>query len=63
MFAILILGTFGALNINRLFFPAVPEKLILVQSVYPGAAATEIEEGVVSKVEEAVKGISGVGEK
>lgn len=60
MFAILILGFFGATNIKKLFFPAVPEKIILIQSVYPGAAPEEIEEGVVSKVEEAVKGISGV---
>jgi len=60
MFAILILGVFGASNIKRLFFPEVPEKIILIQSIYPGASPEEVEEGVVSKVEEAVKGISGV---
>ena len=60
MFAILILGFFGAINIKKLFFPEVPEKIILVQSVYLGASPEEVEEGVVSKVEEAVKGISGV---
>jgi len=60
MIAILLFGTVGALTIKRSFFPEIPEKIILIQSVYPGAAPEEVEEGVVSKVEEAVKGISGV---
>jgi len=60
MVAILLFGTVGALNIKRTFFPEIPEKIILIQSVYPGASPEEVEEGVVSKVEEAVKGISGV---
>ena len=60
MVAILLFGTVGALNIKRSFFPEIPEKIILIQSIYPGASPEEVEEGVVSKVEEAVKGISGV---
>ena len=60
MFTILILGTFGALNTKRLFFPVIPEKIIMVQAVYPGASPQEVEEGIITKVEEAIKGISGV---
>jgi len=60
MFTILILGVFSAMNTKRLFFPAIPEKIITVQAVYPGASPEEVEEGIISKVEEAIKGISGV---
>lgn len=60
MVALLIFGTFGALNIKRSYFPELPEKIILIQSVYPGASPEEVEEGIVSKVEEAVKSVSGI---
>jgi len=54
MFSILILGTFGALNTKRLYFPVIPEKIIMVQAVYPGASPQEVEEGIITKVEASV---------
>ena len=60
MFAILILGTVAMLNINATFFPEVETRLVLVQLVYPGASPEEIEEGVINKIEENLKGVTGV---
>ena len=60
MFAILIVGTIGMFNIQKRFFPSIPEKFIVIQTVYLGASPEEVEEGVIAKVEEAVKGITGI---
>ncbi|MEM1123358.1 MAG: efflux RND transporter permease subunit, partial [Bacteroidota bacterium] len=60
MVAILIMGFFGVTNTKKLFFPEVKDKFITVQAVYLGASPEEVEEGVVSKVEEAIKGISNI---
>lgn len=60
MVAILIMGTFGMFNTKRLFFPEIREKIIIVQATYLGASPEEVEEGVISKVEEAIKGVSNI---
>lgn len=60
MAAILIMGYFGMTNTKKLFFPEVRDKFIIVQAAYLGASPEEVEEGVVSKVEEAIKGVSNV---
>ncbi len=60
MVAILIMGFFGLINTKKSFFPEVKDKFIVVQATYLGASPEEVEEGVVSKVEEAIKGVSNV---
>jgi len=60
MVAILIMGFFGLSNTKKSFFPEVKDKFIVVQAAYIGASPEEVEEGVVSKVEEAIKGVSNV---
>ena len=60
MFALLILGAVAMLNIKSTFFPEVETRLIFVRLVYPGASPEEIEEGVVNKIEENLKGVTGV---
>ena len=60
MVAILIMGFFGVTNTKKSFFPEVRDKFIVVQATYLGASPEEVEEGVVSKVEEAIKGVSNV---
>lgn len=60
MVAILIMGFFGMTNTKKLFFPEVKDKFIIVQAAYLGASPEEVEEGVVSKVEEAIKGVSDI---
>jgi multidrug efflux pump subunit AcrB len=60
MVGILLMGFFGMNNTKKLFFPEVKEKFIMIQATYLGASPEEVEEGVVSKVEEAIKGISNI---
>ena len=50
----------GLNNLRSNFFPEVASKTIQVQVVYPGASPEEIEEGIVAKIEENLKGISGL---
>lgn len=60
MFGLLILGYFGALNMKTTFFPETPSRIISIQAIYPGAAPEEVEEGIVSKIEDNLKGLTGV---
>ncbi|MGB1123117.1 MAG: efflux RND transporter permease subunit, partial [Flavobacteriales bacterium] len=60
MIAILASGFVGLNNLRSNFFPEVASKTIQVQVVYPGASPEEIEEGIVAKIEENLKGISGL---
>ena len=60
MIGILLLGVFGVMSMKSTFFPEVPSRFISIQVVLPGAAPEEIEEGVVNKIEENLKGVTGV---
>lgn len=60
MFALLIMGVAGLLNMKSTFFPEVESRIISIQLTYPGASPEEIEEGVVNKIEENLKGVTGV---
>jgi multidrug efflux pump subunit AcrB len=60
MFGLLALGYFGAVNMKTTFFPETPSRIISIQTIYPGAAPEEVEEGIVSKIEDNLKGLTGV---
>lgn len=60
MIAILASGFVGLTKLRSNFFPEVESKTIQVQVVYPGASPTEIEEGIIAKIEENLKGIAGL---
>lgn len=60
MFALLIMGVAGFYNIKSTFFPETASRLISIQIVYPGASPEEIEEGIINKIEENLKGVTGV---
>ena len=60
MFGLLIMGIVGGLNMKSTFFPEVESRNISIQITYPGASPEEIEEGVVKKIEENLKGVTGV---
>jgi len=42
------------------FFPETPSRSIKIQVVYPGASPEEVEEGIILKMEDNLKGITGV---
>ena len=60
MVFILILGMFGLSQIKTTFFPEQPSRIIQITTIYPGASPEEMEEGVVTKIEENLIGIRGV---
>ena len=60
MFGILLMGLFGLRNIKSTFFPEVESRIINIQIVYPGSSPEEIEEGVITKIEENLKGLTGI---
>ena len=60
IFAFIVFGMIGALSIKSSFFPLVDSELISINLVYPGASPREMEEGVVLKIEDNLKGIVGI---
>ncbi|AWH73244.1 RND transporter [Dokdonia sp. Dokd-P16] len=55
-----VFGIFGALSLKSSFFPLVDSKNINITVVYPGASPQEVEEGIVLKIEDNLKGLDGV---
>jgi len=58
--AFLVFGFIGARSIKSSFFPLTDSKLIRINLIYPGASPAEMEEGIVLKIEDNLKGIVGV---
>ena len=58
--AFVVFGAIGALRMKSSFFPLVDSQLIEISLNYPGASPAEMEEGVVLKIEDNLKGIVGV---
>ena len=58
--AFFVFGMLGALSMKSSFFPLVDSQLIQINLTYPGASPGEMEEGVVLKIEDNLKGLVGV---
>lgn len=58
--AFFIFGLVGLNSLKSSFFPLVPSKNINIIITYPGASPQEIEEGVVLKIEDNLKGLEGI---
>ncbi len=57
---ILFLGFFGFKSINYTLMPQVDPGMIVVTAAYPGSSPQEIEEGIILKIEDNLKGLSGI---
>ncbi|MEM6763850.1 MAG: efflux RND transporter permease subunit [Bacteroidota bacterium] len=57
-----LLGVMSIFTIKKSFFPEIDPNVINVAVSYLGASPEEMEEGVVQKIEEAIKGIQGIEE-
>jgi len=55
-----IFGAYGAYTLKSSFFPLADSKNVIISIVYPGASPQEIEEGIVLKIEDNLKGLNGV---
>ncbi|MBD3393796.1 MAG: AcrB/AcrD/AcrF family protein [Chitinivibrionales bacterium] len=60
MIAVVLAGVVFMGRIKRSFFPEVETNLIIVNFVYPGTSPEEIEESLILKAENNLKGIAGI---
>jgi multidrug efflux pump subunit AcrB len=60
MFMIILGGIFGIVSVQKQVFPQFTINVISIQVPYLGAAPQEVEEGVILKVEEAIKDLEGI---
>ena len=60
IFVLVIGGLFGVLNMKKSFFPERQSRYLSVRVYYPGASPVEMEEGITSRIEEAIRGIVGI---
>lgn len=60
--AIIFGGLFSFMNMKKAFFPETTSRFINISVFYPGASPKEMDEGVTSRIENAVRAIVGVKE-
>jgi len=58
--AFIVMGFIGAKSMKSSFFPLTDAKNISISLIYPGASPEEMEEGIVLKIEDNLKGIVGI---
>ncbi len=57
---ILIFGFLSLMNMKTSFFSELDSNTISISIIYPGASPQEIEQGVIQKIEDNLKGIQGI---
>ena len=62
MCVIVLTGIFSAMTIRTQMMPDVQINQVNVDIAFPGAAPGEVESGVVSRIEEAVRDVEGIDE-
>jgi multidrug efflux pump subunit AcrB len=62
MFILIGGGIWSMFNIQKEVFPQFQLDFVEVSVVYPGAAPTEVEQGILLPVEEAIRGVQGIKE-
>lgn len=55
-------GVYSMTNMRKAFFPETESRYLSVSVFYPGASPVEMEEGVTSRIEEAIRGLVGIKE-
>jgi multidrug efflux pump subunit AcrB len=60
VFAFIIFGVVGILNMKSSFFPLEESRIININVAYPGSSPEEIEEGIILKIEDNLKGLIGI---
>jgi multidrug efflux pump subunit AcrB len=59
---LIIAGGLSLANMKKSFFPETESRFLSVSVFYPGASPVEMEEGVTSRIEEAIRGLIGIKE-
>ncbi len=60
MLVICVAGIFALFNLNRRLDPKFEIEQVEIDLPYPGASAVEVEEGMVIKIEENLRGLEGI---
>lgn len=60
MISIFVFGIISFMSMRSSSFPELPADKIFVNVTYPGASPTEVEEGVILKIEDNLEGIEGI---
>lgn len=60
MILLIAMGWVGMKSLRTTFFPERESTLIQVRAIYPGASPSEIEEGIVLKIEDKLEGVNGI---
>ncbi|WMJ74145.1 efflux RND transporter permease subunit [Cytophagaceae bacterium ABcell3] len=60
MLLMFVFGYLGFTNLKKSFFPERETRMIEIQTTFPGASPEEVEEGIVQKIEDNLKGLTGV---
>ena len=63
MFIIVLLGLASLPSLNKETFPEIKLNKVQVSIVYPGASASEVEEGICNRLEDSTDGISFLEER
>ncbi len=59
---IILAGMLSLMSMKKSFFPERASRFINVTVAYPGASPKEMEEGITTRIEEAIRGIVGIKE-
>lgn len=60
VFAFILFGIIGIFNMKSSFFPLEESRIININVAYPGSSPEEIEEGIILKIEDNLKGLAGI---
>jgi len=60
MFTMFVAGVFGYSNLDREFIPKVTINGMTVSSGWPGASPRDVEEQIVTRIEESIDGLDGI---
>ena len=63
MFIIIMLGIAALPGLNKETFPEIQRNQVKVTVAYPGASASEVEEGICNRLEDATDGIAYLEER
>jgi multidrug efflux pump subunit AcrB len=58
--AFIVFGIAGWFKLKSSFFPLIDSKNVSITVTYPGASPQEVEEGIILKIEDNLKGLNGV---
>jgi multidrug efflux pump subunit AcrB len=59
---VFLAGGLSLISLKKAFFPETESRFLSVSVFYPGASPVEMEEGVTTRIEEAVRGLIGIKE-